>query len=405
MKYIYKLLDIYKDAFSGLSREIWLLSLTMFINRAGAMVIPFMSIYLTTTRGFSLTRTGWIMGAFGIGSIIGAFIGGMLADRFNHYYIQVTSLFTTAAALFILIYMQDYYSILVNVFCFALISDALRPANSVAIAHYSKPENRTRSFSLMRFAINLGFTVGPAIGGFVYGFWGYKWLFAIDAVTNIMAAILLMIFLPFKKNDQKIIKEAENRLPKSPSAYKDLPYIGFIILVALYGICFFQILSSVPLFLKSIWGYSENTVGLILALNGAIVVLFEMPLVKRLETIQKPMILIAFGCLLMSIGYIFLLNWWVAILPAVLFYILVSFSEMFAMPFMINFAVSRPNEDRRGQYMALYSMGFGLAHVSGPLGSLWFAEHFGYTMLFALLMSLSVVISLLFLVLRSKLYN
>ncbi|MEZ4909369.1 MAG: MFS transporter [Saprospiraceae bacterium] len=404
MKVVHRVFQMYTDAFSGLSREIWILAITMFVNRAGAMVLPFMSIYLTTSRGFSFTQSGWIMGAFGVGSILGAFIGGYLADKFNHFYIQVTSLFCTALALMVLIQLTGYYPILVNVFLFALISDALRPANSVAIATYSKPENRTRSFSLMRFAINLGFTVGPAIGGFIYGFFGYKWLFSLDALTNVLAAILLILYLPYKKDQNQTINNENEEVPKSLSAYKDYPYLGFIFLVVLYGVAFFQILSSVPLYLKTEWNFSEKVVGLILAFNGAVVVLFEMPLVKKLESIQKPMIFIAFGCLMMGLSYIFLLDWFTSIAAALIFYGFISISEMFAMPFMINFAVSRPSEDRRGQYMALYAMAFGTAHVIAPAGSLWVAENYGFQVLYSGLITLSIAIAFIFLYLRSKLY-
>lgn len=72
---ITKVINIYKDSFSGLPRSVWLLSLIMLINRAGAMVLPFMTLYLTTDLGFSLTAAGWVMGAYGLGSILGAYAG------------------------------------------------------------------------------------------------------------------------------------------------------------------------------------------------------------------------------------------------------------------------------------------------------------------------------------------
>ncbi|NCT19357.1 MAG: MFS transporter, partial [Flavobacteriia bacterium] len=70
----------YVASFKGLSKEIWLLALVTFINRAGAMVIPFLSLYLVNSLGFTLPQVGWIMTCFGIGSLVGTWIGGKLTD-------------------------------------------------------------------------------------------------------------------------------------------------------------------------------------------------------------------------------------------------------------------------------------------------------------------------------------
>ena len=163
------IINVYADSFSGLSRSVWLLSLIMLINRAGAMVLPFMTLYLTTDLGFTLTAAGWVMGAYGLGSILGAYAGGYLTDKFGYYHIQLYSLIISAFILLLLVFLKEYLAILAAVFCFALIAVKVRPAHSVVIAAYATPQHRTRSFSLMRFAINLGFSIVPAMGGIVAG--------------------------------------------------------------------------------------------------------------------------------------------------------------------------------------------------------------------------------------------
>ncbi|MBK9737527.1 MAG: MFS transporter [Saprospiraceae bacterium] len=347
-------LHIYKDSFSGLSRSVWLLSLIMLINRAGAMVLTFMSLYLTTGLGFSLTAAGWVMGAYGIGSIVGSYMGGQLTDKLGYYHIQLYSLLGSTAILILMIFLTNYYAILCNVFVFACISDALRPANSVAIAAYSAPENRTRSYSLMRFAINLGFSIGPAVGGLIAGWFGFKWIFLFDAVTCLLAAIILMVYLPFQK--QPVSDKDKISIPKSKSAYQDKTYLFFIFLVSMYAIAFFQLFTSVPVYWAKEWGYSAEKIGFLLALNGLIIVMAEMPFIRATEHLQRTWIFISLGCAFLVCSFLSIILGWFSLFPAIIFIVLMSFSEMFAMPFMTNYAVSRPADDRRGQYMALYAM-------------------------------------------------
>lgn len=397
---IKSIINLYVDSFSGLSRSVWLLSLIMLINRAGAMVLPFMTLYLTTDLGFTLTAAGWVMGAYGLGSILGAYAGGYLTDKLGYYHIQLYSLIISAFILLFLVFLKDYYAILLSVFCFALVADTLRPANSVAIAAYATPENRTRSFSLMRFAINLGFSIGPAMGGIVAGTLGFRWIFLIDAVTCLLAALILYRYLPF---DRASVPEKKSiSKPVGLSAYKNREYLLFIFLVSLYAIAFFQLFTSVPVYWEKEWAFSETKIGLLLALNGLIIVILEMPFIRSIEHIQRYMMMISLGSTLLIISFITLIAGWISVIPAILFIVLMSLSEMFAMPFMTNYAVSRPTEDRRGQYMALYAMAYGVAHIIAPMGSMYVAENYGFFVLYLGLAGLGLLVSLAFYSLRSR---
>ena len=401
MNFLRWVLGLYKDSFKGLSREIWLLSLVMLINRAGAMVLTFMSLYLTTSLQFSLTDAGYVLAFYGAGSIAGAYSGGYLTDRFGFYYIQLYSLLLSAVILFVLIFLNTFWSISICVFLFSLIADTLRPANSVAIASYSNPENRTRSFSLMRLAINLGFSIGPAMGGLVAGYIGFRWIFLIDGVTCILAAVLLMKYLPYKADIHKRSENYKKQLAHT-SAYTDLPYLSFILLVAIYAMIFFQLFTSIPVFWEREWHFSEIRIGILLALNGFLVVLMEMPLVRSLENYKRFMILIASGCIALAISYIFLGINISGLLPAIAYIVFATVSEILAMPFMINYAVSRPKPERQGQYMALYSMAYGIAHIVAPVGGMYIADHFGFQKLYIIMMVASMLLAIGFYMLRRR---
>ena len=168
-----KTVSLYKDAYGGLSRNTWWLALVMLINRSGTMVVPFMTIYMTQHIGVSISKAAFVMSLFGAGAVVGALIGGKLTDKLGYYYIQITTLVGGGIMFIVLGQMRTYAAICTCTFLLAFINEAFRPANSVAVAHYSKEENRTRSYSLNRLAINLGWAVGGGLGGFIASY-NYK---------------------------------------------------------------------------------------------------------------------------------------------------------------------------------------------------------------------------------------
>src|ERR1700712_1261550 len=143
-------LRLYKNAYSGLSRNSWYLCLVMLINRSGTMVIPFMTIYCKEQLHFTLPQAGSIVGVFGLGAIVGAFIGGKVTDKWGFYNLQIFALLTGGMFFILLGYLTSYAHLLIGTFILSLCNESFRPANSTAIAHYSNHENKTRSYSLNR---------------------------------------------------------------------------------------------------------------------------------------------------------------------------------------------------------------------------------------------------------------
>lgn len=187
-----RIIQLYKNAFSGLSRPAWMLGLVMLINRSGTMVLPFLGIYLTSALGFNLEQTGIILSCFGIGSMAGSFLGGWLTDKFGHFYVQFLSL-VIGGIIFILLANEGYYQMAVGVLVLSTIAESFRPANTSSVSFYAKPENVSRAFSLNRMAINLGFSIGPAVGGLLAAI-SFKLLFVADGITCIAAALFFFIY-------------------------------------------------------------------------------------------------------------------------------------------------------------------------------------------------------------------
>lgn len=395
------ILALYKESFSAIQRNIWVLSIAMFINRSGSMVLLFTSLYLTKELHFTIAEAGLALSFYGIGSVLGSYAGGWLTDRYHFYNIMFYSLISSGFILLLLLVAKTPVFISSVIFIYAFAADIFRPANSKAIAAYSSPENRTRSVSLVRLAVNLGFSVGPAVGGFIALYLGYKLLFVIDAITSVAAAGLLFMYLPKKELEQSKVTSAEIK-DSSPSAYRDIPYLVFILLVALYGVCFFQLFASVPQYFDTVCHYSEDTIGLLLGLNGLLVVLIEMPLVTYLEKEKKLFRYIIIGVLCLPVSFAILKFGEGMLLPAIAYTVIITLSEIYAMPFMMNYSLSRPKKERQGQYSALYSIAYGISNIVAPVLGLGLANHYGFNILFYVLIGLSIVAAIGFILLSKK---
>lgn len=387
-----RIFSLYREAFSGLSRNNWLLSLATFINRSGSMVLLFTSLYLTNDLGFSIAQAGMIMSFYGIGSVLGSYFGGWLTDRKNFYDIMMLSLISSGLILLLMLVVSTQVYLSAIIFLYSFTADMFRPANAAAIGIYSTVETRPRSVSLYRLAINLGFSAGPAVGGFVALYLGYKWLFVIDSFTSFAAAGMLYYFLP-RPVTKKQNEENDVLKDKSTSAYRDKEYLIFIFLVVVYAVCFFQLFASIPQYFSKICNYNEDTIGLLLGLNGLLVVIIEMPLVTWLGKKKNVFPFIIAGAACIPVAYFILMSGQKMIIWAMMYTFMITMAEVFAMPFMMNYTLGRSRKERQGQYSALYSIAYAIAMIIAPLLGLGIAAKYGFDIMFYFFMLLGTLSS------------
>jgi len=369
----------YINNFSGFTREIWILTFITFINRAGTMVLPFLSKYLKEDLHFSYSQVGWIMVFFGSGSIIGSWLGGKLSDKIGFYKIMIFSLFTTGVLLFCIQFITSFVGLCIGMFVLMIIADMFRPAMFVSIGAYAKPENRARALTLVRLAINLGFAAGPALGGLIIMTIGYNGLFWIDGGTCIIAILFFWIKVKEKKKTAYRDKAHPGEV-LTHSVFKDKPFLIFLFSCMVSGVLFFQIFTTIPLYHKEQFNLTEFKTGLLLTLNGLIIFFIEMPLVSYVERnkISKVKV-VALGCFMMAVSlFLMLINSWAGILIIMMMFM--TFGEMFAFPFSNSVALSRAPKGHEGRYMAIYTMSFSLAHIFSSKIGMEIIDNFGYQM-------------------------
>ncbi len=357
-----RIFTTYREAYSGLPRKAWLLSLVQFVNRSGSMVLFFLSLYLTSQLGFTLAQAGQAVGAFGFGALLGAWLGGILCDRLGATAVQRLSLLLGGLNLIVMGYLASFASILAAAFLQGIFAEALLPGNTTAMARECPPEVRTRGFALNRLAANLGVTIGPVAGGYL-AMWNYRSLFWADGLTSLAALVVFSRF--FKSEPQKRPPTEKPFADTAPGAQNRHGLPAIFVMVFGIGLIFSQLFSTFPLFMHSAYGFSEDRIGQLLAINTVMIVLFEMVLLHGLKKIA-PLKIIAVGALLNGLGF--------ALTPlgrgfpyAAMTVAVWTMGEMLCLPLLTAEVANRSHAGNRGRHMGLFGVFFSLAWMLGPL--------------------------------------
>lgn len=352
---------------------------------------------MTDHLKFSIENTGIVLSFFGIGSVIGSWLGGFITDRIGEYRVQYLSLLLSVPLFCMIPLFKTEIGVATIILLQSIVSDSFRPANSVAITKYAKPENITRAFSLNRMAINLGFSIGPALGGILSAI-SYEFLFFSNAFTALVAGILYIVF--FRKRNilaklkaRKVQESIEIKKENSP--YRDGKFLVYCFFCMLFSICFFQLFSTLTIFYKDTAHLSQQSIGYILGYSGFLVVLLEMGLVQVAEKYFSLAVTMLLGTFICGFAYA-MLGFDYSIVTLVVSMSLLCVGEIWALPFMSTITALRSGKNNKGAYMGLNGISFSIAFIVTPTLGTFIAERFGFTILWIGTGVLSTIIAIAF---------
>lgn len=349
-------------------RPVWILFAGTFLNKFGAFVIPFLSLYMTR-RGFSVTQAGVAMGAYGAGHFLACAIGGHLADSIGRRPTLVLSMFSTAFVMLTLSFARSFELIVALTMLAGLTGELYRPACSALLADLVPQGQRIRAFAAYRIAFNAGWALGPATAGLILKY-SFTWLFIGDALTSLAYGIIALLFLPKGlKSERKEAGWAE----AAAVMRRDRKFQRLVLSSLLIGLVFFQMVSTFGLHVTHL-GFSAATYGLLLSVNGLLVVLFELPLtmVSQRFGFERSMIL---GYILTGIG--FGGNAFATTIPGMIGCMMIwSVGEMLTMPVAVAQIADLAPAHMRGRYMGAFGFTWASALMLGPIiGTTLFRFH------------------------------
>jgi MFS family permease len=366
----------------SLPREVWYLCLAILINRAGTMVLPFLTLYLTIERGFQPGSAGLALTVYGLCSIVTAPLSGRFSDKFGGLRIMKLSLVLSGLILFVFPFVTSLTGIFIVCGLWSFTSEAFRPPSMAIIGDLAGPERRKAAFALSRLAINLGMSIGPVIGGFL-AMRSYQLLFVVDGSTSLLAGLLLAL-LPWRtlhRNNKELLAAARDETEESKPALryadvlKDRRFTYFLLAMLPIELVFFQPLAAMPLFLVRELQMTEAGIGLLFAINTVIIIIVEVPLNMAMVNWQHRHAL-ALGALLVGLGFgsLILID---GVIGAAITVVIWTFGEMIFLPASAAYVSDIAPREQAGAYMGLYSMGFSVALAVGPWLGTAIMERFG----------------------------
>lgn len=372
---------------TALPRAFWALWVCQLVNRLGSFVQPFLVLYLTHDRHLSAGTAGAVAAAVGAGTVAAQLVGGWLADRVGRRLTMLICFFGTAAALILLGSARAMVMIWVAAFLVGLLGDLFRPAVQATVADMLQPGERVRAYGLLFWAINLGFSVSTVSAGLLASI-GYGLLFWLNAGTSVIAGVVIWAMVP---ESRPVLDEDAPRRPLLAVALRDRVFLLMILIQIGYATIYFQGYSTLPLAMAAD-GLPSQTYGLVIALNGVVIVLIQPFLGKWLVKMDRPKLLAA-SMLVVGLGFglgAVVHSWWGYGLSVVVW----TIGEIgFAAVIGAVFADLAP-VDLRGRYMGLSGMAFGVGTVIGPLAGTNALEHLGPTVTWIGCALLGVVIFL-----------
>ncbi|MBI5866255.1 MAG: MFS transporter [Planctomycetes bacterium] len=351
---------------------VYALCVGMFLNRVGTMVLPFLTKYLTESLGAPPDIATLGMTCFGAGAIGGALVGGHLADRYGRRIVMIAALGGGAGLLLVMSRITWLPGVFLAIFVFALVSELFRPALQAMIADMTPPEKRTHAFGLMYMAINLGFGIGPWLGGML-ATRSYSLLFFAQSASSLVFLAVVLGWIPetLRRRGNDGAEGAEPNIGFG-RALRHISQDGdFLLLCAgtfFVSMVYMQTMSSFPLFLSS-KGLDTAAYGRIVAVNGLLIAgtqIFVTAIVARFDRCR----VLVLAAMVTATGfgsYGGLAAEWEFKLAVAIW----TLGEMMQSPLLSPLVSEIAPKQMRARYLGVISIAFSGANAIGaPLGGL-----------------------------------
>lgn len=362
----------------SLPAAVWLVFATTLVNRAGTMVVPFMVLYVTRYLGVRPALGGLALTVYGVGGLVSGPIAGRLCDRLGSFAVLRGSLLVSGLILLVFPVAKHFETFLAITLVWSLVAESVRPASLAALTTSVRPEHRKAAVAVFRLAINLGMSVGPAVGGFLAAA-SFPLLFVVDGASALAAGLVLTVLLAWRPPPLLEASFRDEAPTEDRRVLRDRRAVVFLTGFFLMAVVFYQHEGAMPLFLVRDLHYRESFYGLLFALNTVLIIIAEVPLNLAMAGWSYRWTLVL-GATLYAVGFgsMAVLHNVLGLLGAAVVW---TFGEMIALPTSGAYIADIAPPGRSGEYAGVYAAMFSLAILVGPWAGTIALEQFGGTAL------------------------
>ncbi|HSB91425.1 MAG TPA: MFS transporter [Anaerolineales bacterium] len=350
--------------------KFWVLVGAAFIDTIGRTTIwPFFALYITQRFDVGMTEAGVLLAIFSTSGFAGNMIGGALTDRIGRKAIVIFGLVVSALSsltLGLVDHLATFYLLAILV---GALSDVAGPAHNAMVADMLPTEKQAEGFGILRVTANLAWIFGPTIGGLLAARSFYL-LFVVDAVSSLITAAIVFRLIPETRPQARGVGARESvgqTFRGYGTVVRDGVFVAFIVISALMNLVYLQMYSTLSVYLRDVHGVSTRAYGFLMSMNALAVVIFQFPLTRRLRP-YRPMILMAVGTALYMVGfsmYGFVTTFFLFAVAM----LTITFGEMVVIPTAQALVARLAPEDKRGRYMAVFGLSWGISATFGPFGA------------------------------------
>lgn len=353
--------------FSDFAAGVWIAITVRFLGMfAFAIYGPFFLLYLSKTRGLTMTTAGLVVAVASLSGAVSQVLGGAVTDRFGRrksmvFFSAVDVLVYIALAL-LAAYTAPVWTIAFVYIVGGLLSGIKQPATTAIIVDLAPGSKLTEAYGMAQIVANIGWVIGPLLGGFMFATLSYAWLFALAVLTSVASLILILAAL----KESYAGKRTGAGLKAAFSVKADKALFYYIGLNLLVFIAYTQIVNMYSVFVVDKLGFTAAQYGILITIASAFAVIFQYPITRLVATRMGDKNALFWGSFIFGLGYLSL-GWITGFGWSVVAILVITLGELLFVPSSSATVGRLAPPDQRGRYMGLLGTGAGLGIAIGPL--------------------------------------
>ncbi|MDF1761426.1 MAG: MFS transporter [Coxiellaceae bacterium] len=329
----------------------------------------YLSIYLVTTLHYSVVSAGIVLSCYGIGTMVGGVVGGKLSDKIAAHKVVIMSLLFECVLFSALPFFSNLHAIMLITTLLGVSAYMFKTANTIQLINSSSSSDnnsRLTAINILYTASNIGIGTSALLIGLLAHL-GFAYLFYAGGLLTLLLAIYQIIYLSNTETNQTTDKHSNTQ--QGTRQNKQI-FVTVLLSLFITGLIIAQLRTTYSIYIHHLFPqFGMHGLGLLLALNPALIILFQTPLTSAIRHFNK-FDIIGIGVALMGTGCL-LLNFVSSFVFAALTYMVYTAGEMlfFSMAQYVCYESSPPQH--KGNTLGIFQSTYAASLVVGPsVGSL-----------------------------------